>query len=325
MHGYGKPSTISADIRYFVKVTVNRPSFFSRNLRQIVPFVFCPIESPRPPPKGQIYVRKRQTLAQDPKSIEPGFWGGLFGKAPTNTTGNGGIVAFEAHLPNPPILVPTEPIPITLVLKRDEGCKGVVYIRSIQIMLAIRTYIAAQGFRRELGYLQPIFDKTNLNLTLPSVQNEVTINPAELLQQGHGSKKLALPDTIPPSFRTCNIARRYSLVLLMGVTTALNMAPEVIQLTCNIQVFSGFKPPPELIPTATHLPRPFPSVQGAESMPLTDSGHPKGDESMESADLPTYDEAVANGLESTVVVADEEERRGHFDVEETFTGCGKLG
>src|SRR5271170_5793814 len=122
--------------RYFVKVTVNRPSFFSRNLRHIVPFVFCPIEPPRPPPQNsQIFVRKKHTLAQS-KSADPGFWGGLFRKE-TPSTGNGGTIAFEARLPNPAILVPTEPIPITLLLKRDVGTKGVVYIRSIQIMLGI--------------------------------------------------------------------------------------------------------------------------------------------------------------------------------------------
>src|SRR5579871_439791 len=207
-----------AYIRYFVKVTVNRPSFFSRNHRHIIPFVFCPIEPPRPPPQNnQIFVRKKHTLALSAKQQEPGFWGGLFKKTPS--TGNGGTVAFEARLPNPPIIVPTEPIPLSLYLKRVDASEGIIYVRSVQIMLGMTTFIAAQGYRRELGYLLPILNVGNLNITLPANQNEIKIDPANLIQQtSQKAKGITLPDTVPPSFRTCNIARRYTLVLQMGVS-----------------------------------------------------------------------------------------------------------
>ena len=139
-----------ADNRYFVKVTVNRPSFFSRNPRHIVPFVFCPIEPPRPPQNDQIFIRKKHALTESPNAAEPGFWGGLFRKTASSLTGNAGVVSFEARLPRPAILVPTETIALTLSLTRDDDSKGTVYIRTIQVMLGITTYIAAQGFRREL-------------------------------------------------------------------------------------------------------------------------------------------------------------------------------
>ena len=286
-----------------MKVTVNRPSLFSRNLRHIVPFVFCPIEPPRPPPQNsQIYVRKKHTLAINPRSQEPSFFGTLFGIKPV-PTGNGGTVAFEARLPNPPILVPTEPIPLTFILKRDEGSQGVVYVRSIQVMLGTTTFIAAQGYRRELGYLLPLVNAGNLNITLPPNQNEITIHPGELLQQDANFNGLALPDTVPPSFRTCNIARKYTLVLQMGVSASSNQPPEHIQLTCDVQVFSGFKPPPELISTASQPP--------PQSPPPTD---PQAAEvQMGGAELPTYDEAVANTLSSTNVADDSS--RGRFEVD----------
>jgi hypothetical protein len=292
--------------RYFVKVTVNRPSLFSRNLRAIVPFVFCPIEPPRPPPQhSQIFVRKKYTLAPSRQSTtdNAGFFGSLFGKPPRPQTGNGGTVAFEARLPNPAILVPTEPIPLTFLLKRDVGSQGVVYIRSVQIMLGITTYIAAQGFRRELGYLLPVFNAGNLNLSLPAADTEITINPADLLQSGHGTKGLTLPDTVPPSFRTCNIARKYTLVLQMGVAASSSSPPEMIQLTVDVQVFSGFKPPPELVSTASQPSPPAPPQDGKVAVPAE----------MAPAELPTYDEAVAEGLGTPVVGREEE--RGHFEVD----------
>jgi hypothetical protein len=303
---YSSPYRINR--RYFVKVTVNRPSMFSRNLRHIVPFVFCPIEPPQPPPQNnQIFVRKKHTLALSARAADPGFWGGLFRKPAV--LGNGGTVAFEARLPNPPIIVPTEPIPLTFILRRDAGSQGVVYIRSLQVMLGTTTLIAAQGFRRELGYLLPILNRGNLNLTLPAGANEVVINPADLLQHGHSSKSLALPDTVPPSFRTCNIARKYTLVLQMGVAAHSSSPPEMIQLNIDVQVFSGFKPPAELLNSATAPPPPPP--------PGPKTGEAKtGEAQMEmgNADLPTYDEAVAETLASPNPAADGE-RRGHFDVE----------
>ena len=59
------PPTLSgfpgeAEIRYFVKVTVNRHSFFKENPRAYVPFNFFPIEPPRPPESGsEIFARQK--------------------------------------------------------------------------------------------------------------------------------------------------------------------------------------------------------------------------------------------------------------------------
>jgi hypothetical protein len=178
-------------------------------------------------------------------------------------------------------------------------------------MLGTTTFIAAQGFRRELGYLLPIVNVGNLNLTLPIGQNETIINPADFLQHSQASKGLALPDTVPPSFRTCNIARKYTLVLQMGVAAHSSSPPEMIQLTMDVQVFSGFKPPPELLGTAT-VPKPPPPPTDEKQAPEYKQ-EAETQAQMAMADLPTYDEAVAETLNSPTPV--EPERRGHFDVE----------
>ena len=173
-------------------------------------------------------------------------------------------------------------------------------------MLGITTCTAGQGFRRELGYLQPLLDVGNLNLTLPANQNEVVINPTDLVQQGPSSNSFILPDTIPPSFRTCNIDRKYALVLQMGVSSTPQAIPEMIQLNIDIQVFSGFKPPPQLVPTATNPPPALNPAPSAEDGEIVDVG----------AELPTYDEAVAATLGSPVAPADDEAgRRGRFEVD----------
>jgi hypothetical protein len=97
----------------------------------------------------------------------------------------------------------------------------------------------------------------------------------------------------------------------MGVSPSTSMPPEIIQLTADVQVFSGFKPPPELLERATRPQGPaaagqFPASTGAEKPPpgLEETG----------GELPTYDEAVADGLTSPTVV--DEDRRGRFEVDE---------
>jgi hypothetical protein len=280
---------------------------FSRNLRHIVPFVFCPIEPPRPSSQNnQIFVRKKHTLASLPRNQDQGLLG-LFRRQPT--TGNAGTISLEARVPNPPILVPTEPIPLTFILKRDVGSQGIVYVRTIQVMLGITTFITAQGFRRELGYLKPILNLGDLNIALGAQENEIVIKPADLLQQGASSKGLSLPDTIPPSFRTCNIARKYTLVLQMGICSSLSLPPETIQLTADIQVYSGFKPPPELLERATRPEGPAPGQFTTLSAQDGTSSERPG-----PSDLPTYNEAIGETQGTSMVV--DENRRGRFEVDE---------
>lgn len=334
--------------RYFVKVTVNRPSFFSRNLRHITPFVFCPIEPPRPTSTTQLFVRKKHTLSS-PAPSSPGLFNGLFRKPPP-AQGNAGTIVFEARMPNPAIIVPTEPLPLTLLVKRAEGSQGIVYVRSVGIMLGTTTFIAAQGFRRELGYLLPILNVGNLNITLPENQQEITILPADLVQHisttgnataatvtGKGvgggatvgktttAKGVVIPDTVPPSFRTCNIARKYTLVLQVGVTSSKSLPTEMIQLTLDVQIYSGFKPPAELLSSAhaPQPPQPPPAftpgkTEGKGEGTQSDEGQVMAGQGMDGGlgiggELPTYDEAVAEGLQTPAV--GNEERRGHFEVE----------
>ena len=257
-----------------------------------------------------MFVRKKHTLAPPPRQAES-FFSGLFRAKPSANTGNGGTVTFEARLPNPPIIVPTEPIPLTFILRREgEQNGGVVYVRSVQIMLGITTYIAAQGFRRELGYLQPLMQLGDLNLTLAANKSEMSFNPGDLLQTGHAAKGLVVPDTIPPTFRTCNIARKYTMVLQLGVSAHPSQRPEMIQLNTEIHIFSGFKPPPGLLSTA-HPPRPPPQA------PARPAQGEDGAEAVPVADLPTYDEAVAEGLASPAAEVNEA-GRGHFEVDNKY-------
>ena len=67
------PPTLSgfpgeAEIRYYVKVTVQRHSFFKENPRVYMPFNFFPIEPPRAPVTGaEVYARQKHSFSSFPE------------------------------------------------------------------------------------------------------------------------------------------------------------------------------------------------------------------------------------------------------------------
>ena len=62
---------------------------------------------------------------------------------------------------------------------------------------------------------------------------------------------LPIPNTVAPSFETCNIARHYELEVRVGLAHGMagGMRPEliVLPLRLQVQVYSGIAPPPKLL------------------------------------------------------------------------------
>jgi hypothetical protein len=188
-------------------------------------------------------------------------------------------------------------------------------------MLGITTFIASQGFIRDLGFLLPLMQLDNLNMSLPRNENQITFSPNDLLQTSSapdGRIGLTLPNTVPPSFRTCNIARSYQMVFQLGVAAHPSQRPDMIQLTADVQIVSGFKPPPELLSTAQIL---QPLSPWPASTLAAGAGRPAGAAKAAAAsslagELPTYQEAVAEGLASASgTEGGPELGRGHFGVD----------
>lgn len=71
-----------------------------------------------------------------------------------------------------------------------------------------------------------------------------------------------LPNTVCPSFDTCNISRRYELEVRVGLAhaTAAGVRPELIVLPLRLPVlvYSGIAPPPKLLQAMANNPRPRP-------------------------------------------------------------------
>lgn len=176
-------------------MTVKRPSIFLRNLRYIVPIVFCPSRLPRPIPDSS----KRKTVFPNSGPYGP----------------------VEALFPDPPVIITRTPIPITIIMKQTVESSAALYIRSVQMVLKINTRFRAQHYWTVVGNCLELLNRRDLQITLSPGQRKLKINPAQLLPQSDTSTGLSLPNNLAPSFRTCNIVREYTLGLMIEVSNSL--------------------------------------------------------------------------------------------------------
>ncbi|PSR98941.1 hypothetical protein BD289DRAFT_361692 [Coniella lustricola] len=275
-----------AEIRYYIKVTIQRPGIFKENYRHQLGFKFLPIEPPRPPATNQeAYARRPFTFR--PKS--PGLDGAstpslkikksgmLGGRSSTRALSvNGGSstpelppsVELSARLPHPSILTCNKPIPLRIIAKKLVATRAECYLTSIQIELVGSTVVRAQGLTNTEQTRWVVVARHGLAVPLQrspddAVGKEIEVDSALW-------KTKALPNTVMPTFLTCNLKRTYAVELKLGVswgkppgtTTAIpdESAPASAAALAqtlflplhftSVHIYSGLKPPEGLVQAA---------------------------------------------------------------------------
>lgn len=202
-----------AEIRYYVKVTVQRPSLFKENRRSAVGFKFLPIEPPRAPPSSnEVYARRpfifQAGLAGFPKK------GGLFKKKTAELSDTPPQGEIDARLPSPAVLTCNEPIPLRLLVRRTRESPEDVYLTSLQIQLIGSTEVRAQDVVRTETSTWVLLSATGLKLQVGSASEAVG---KEMLIDSGLWEDIPLPNTVAPSFHTCNLTRKYELEVRVGL------------------------------------------------------------------------------------------------------------
>ncbi|KAK4158576.1 hypothetical protein C8A00DRAFT_39292 [Chaetomidium leptoderma] len=285
-----------AEIRYFVKVTVQRPGIFKENWRYQMGLKFLPIEPPRPPKSNQeAYARRPFTF--HPKSPSPvpyqkkrsSFFGrsggpstpvagspgspnlrppadGLSNGPPSPTaTATAPSVEMSARLPHPATLTCNKPIPLRIIAKKMVPAHAEVYIIAMQIDLIGKTTVRCQTLANTEVNRWVIMARHGLSVLASKpedpVGTEFTV-PAALWND------YPLPNTVMPSFITCNLSRDYQLEVKLGLAWGKPSArsnrgktknpsdlPQELHLPLHfstIQVYSGLTPPPALVEAMRH-------------------------------------------------------------------------
>ncbi|RMD41418.1 hypothetical protein DV735_g3678, partial [Chaetothyriales sp. CBS 134920] len=238
-----------AEIKYYVKATVVRPKFYQENLRTRVDIRFMPVEDPRPPARQEeMFARRKQQFQQTAPPPEKRRLFKRSTPAAANTQPEPPTVQVEARLPSPPIVTCHEPLPLRVLVQRLGDVKATIVLRTLQIELVAYTNVRSNDLTRTEVGTWILISRANLNIPFANLndklQSEWTL-PSRLWDG------FPLPDSVAPSFETCNISRRYELDIRVGLsyTTGSSIRPEllVLPLKMPVKVFSGIRPPPELL------------------------------------------------------------------------------
>lgn len=324
------PPTLSgfpgeAEIRYFVKVTVSRPSFFKENPRAIANFTFLPIEPPRPErTDGEAYARRQHEFLENAVSVAaskmPSFLDRKSSSASMRSAqppGNmGPRVALDARLPNPAILTINQDLPLRVLIKNVSPRSKNIYLQMLQVELIGYTRVKAHEVARteSNSWILCSFSNMAIPLGLPTdpIDTEVPINPE------YWSGK-PVPNTVSPSFTTCNLSRFYELEIRVGLGYGSYKHGEdqliVLPLRLPVKVFSGIAPPKALLeagfnaqaagkPATLHIPQygqaphtpPSPQVGFANNNAF--AGQPVQAQNAPSYEdaPPSYEDAVGQDL-----------------------------
>jgi hypothetical protein len=222
-------------------------------------------------------------------------------------------------------------VPLRLILKKLTDSPDRIYLQMLQIELISFTKIVAHDLTREEIGSWVIVSRSNMNIALGGEADapgtDWNIDPILW-------NKFPLPNSVAPSFETCNIERRYELEVRIGLmhgtpgdmkvrnippsslpasflTNILQPQLIVLPLRMPVKVYSGIAPPQALLdamaavklqpsPTKTTPQPPWPasSEQPGPAMPPRPEGEPiPADAGAVYDDAPpSYEDAIADNL-----------------------------
>ncbi|KAI0206970.1 hypothetical protein F4808DRAFT_447556 [Astrocystis sublimbata] len=241
-----------AEIRYYIKVTIQRPGIFKENWRYQIGLKFLPIEPPRSDSqKQEAFARRPFTFKpRTPLTAKRSF----FGKMPSNNPDGPGTcpaVEVSARLPFPSILTCNEPVPLRLIAKKLAPVQELVHLTALEIALVGFTHVRVANFEKVERTVWVVASALHLSIPLGSATDAVDTE-FEVPNTAWATHRL--PNTVAPSFRTCNLMRRYELEVKMSLSWGLqgsrSVMPQIISLPLTfskVEVFSGIKPPAALV------------------------------------------------------------------------------
>lgn len=190
-----------AEIRYYIKVTIQRPGIFKENWRYQVGFKFLPIEPPRP------NSQKQEAFARRPFAFKPrtplSARRSFFGTKPLNSPSGMGptppSVEMSARLPFPSILTCNQPLPLRLIAKKQAQSQEQIHLTALEVALVGYTHVRVSNFEKIEQTRWIVVSALNLSIAIGSPTDPVDTE-FEVPNTLWAAQRL--PNTVAPSFRT---------------------------------------------------------------------------------------------------------------------------
>lgn len=240
-----------ADIRYYVKVTVQRPSLFKENRRSAVGFRFLPIEPPRPPRStNEVFARRKYEF--QPGGLRQKT--GMFNKKMVTGSLMPPMGEVEARLPSPAIVTCNEPMPLRIILRNLNESPDQLFLTTLQINLIGSTDIRAHDVARTETNMWAIMTLQALAIPIGKPGDKIR---TETILDSTLWDSLPLPNTVAPSFHTCNLSRRYELEVI--VVLGYGSGAGAIQVIFHLHISTGSQILIRILATNYLTTSPFPN------------------------------------------------------------------
>jgi hypothetical protein len=203
---------------------------------------------------------------------------------------------MSARLPHPSILTCNKPIELRLIAKKLAPANEEVYLTSLEIDLIGTTNVRCQDLVNTETTKWVVVSRHGLSIPVSTPGDAVG---SEIVVPNSLWCDAPLPNTVMPSFVTCNLSRAYQLELQIGLSWGKPLpqqsstssmfkskahqgpVPQTLHLSLHfstIEVYSGLAPPPQLVDAMRHrrlgrtaTGRPPPAASGPSSSASTAS------------------------------------------------------
>lgn len=181
-----------------------------------MPLNFLPIEPPRVGnPNEETYARRQHQFSRIQSGSKKKSIFSRGSSALRDDHTEPPRVSVDARLPNPSILTCNEPVPLRLLAKKLTGGPDSIFLQMLQVELIAYTKILAHDLTRSESSSWVVMSRSNMGIPLGQLNDpagtEWTIDPTLW-------NRYPLPNSVAPSFETCNIERSYELEIRVGLT-----------------------------------------------------------------------------------------------------------
>ena len=155
----------------------------------------------------------------------------------------------DARLPNPTIITCNEQLPLRILVQKVRESTETIFLSMLHVELIGYTHVRAHDLNRSESRSWVIMSQSNMNIPLGEPSDPVG---KEWNVPSRCWENIPLPNTVAPSFETCNISRTYEIEVRVGLSHGIgieSIKPEIIVLPLRlaVSVYSGIAPPPALL------------------------------------------------------------------------------
>lgn len=184
---------------------------------QLALFNFLPIEPPRAPPnRRESFARVQHQFAPNVEGeAKPGFFRHRSSPS-TSSTGGPPKITLDGRLPDPAIITCNEPLPLRILVAKLNESNATIYVKFFSVELVGHTDVRAHELDMTDTRSWVIVSSSNMRMALDSLGSAESGKPTEI--DPNLWRRTPIPNTVAPSFETCNLSRRYKLHIKVGLS-----------------------------------------------------------------------------------------------------------